>query len=238
MAPKWILPAMVVLLVVMVVSGVLARLLAPRQAATREFLAAQEAERLTDPLAPVPPLDEIEMIFPVTPLTDQDGRSRTTEILNGQVTLVSFIFTNCVLVCPQLTGAMAALHEATEGARHEGRPIRQLSISVDPERDTPEVLRAYAASFGADTDRWVFTRTEQPHVDALADALMFRIAPDPNPANLIRLPDGSEMANIVHPSRVFLVGPDRRVLGLYDSNHPQEIERLKQRLGAIARGSR
>ncbi|TVQ60334.1 MAG: SCO family protein [Phycisphaerales bacterium] len=235
MAPKWILPAMVVLLIVMVVSGVLARLLAPRQAATREFLAAQEAERLADPLAPTPPLDEVEMVFPVAALTDQDGRSRTTEILNGQITLVSFIFTNCVLVCPQLTGVMAELHEATEGVRHGGRPIRQLSISVDPERDTPEVLRSYAESFGADTERWVFTRTDQAQVDALAETLMFRIAPDPDPANLILLPDGSEMANIVHPSRVFLVGPDRRVLGLYDSNHPQEIDRLKQRLQAIAR---
>jgi len=231
MIPKWVLPTMALLLVVMVASGIAARLIGQRQAATRAFLDAQAAERAADPLAPTPPLDEIELAFPVVALTDQDGRERSTAMLDGQVTLVSFIFTNCVLVCPQLTGVMADLHDASEGLS-----VRQLSISVDPERDTPEVLREYAARFGVDTSRWTFARAAQADVDALARALQFEIAPDPNPANTIVLADGSTMPNIVHPSRVFLVGPDRRVIGLYGSSFPAEIERLKQRLRAIDRG--
>jgi protein SCO1/2 len=87
-------------------------------------------------------------------LTDQDGRPRTLDDFRGKVLAVAFIYTWCPDVCPLLTAKMAEVQDALGGEL--GRGIAFVSITVDPARDTPEVLKEYAEAHGADPAGWAF----------------------------------------------------------------------------------
>ncbi len=79
-------------------------------------------------------------------LTDPDGRRRGLGEFKGRVVVVFFGFTHCPDVCPT-TLAELALVKRTLGA--DGERLQGIFVTVDPERDTPELLKAYAANFDA-----------------------------------------------------------------------------------------
>ncbi|TIN07360.1 MAG: SCO family protein, partial [Mesorhizobium sp.] len=87
-------------------------------------------------------------------LVSQDGVRVSLHDFRGKVVAVSFIYTYCTDVCPMLTAHMASVQEKLGSAF--GPKIAFVSITVDPERDTPDVLKEYAQSFGADLKGWSF----------------------------------------------------------------------------------
>jgi len=87
-------------------------------------------------------------------LVDQDGRPVALADLRGETVLLDFIYTHCPGPCPILTGTHVAVQRALPAELAER--VRFVSISLDPARDTPEVLRAYAQARGADLARWSF----------------------------------------------------------------------------------
>jgi protein SCO1/2 len=85
-------------------------------------------------------------------LTERSGRAFTLKDLRGRLFVADFVFTNCPGPCPLMTRRMKELHD-----RYRDEPrVRFVTFSVDPDRDTPEVLAAYADRHGADPDRWFF----------------------------------------------------------------------------------
>lgn len=95
-------------------------------------------------IGPAPPFD----------LTDQSGRRVVLADLAGKVLAVTFIYTTCRDTCPVLTAKLASLQKPL-GADF-GKRVRFVSITVEPEVDTPAVLGAYAAAYGADLEGWSF----------------------------------------------------------------------------------
>jgi protein SCO1/2 len=87
-------------------------------------------------------------------LTSQDGVEVTLASLRGKVIAVAFIYTWCPDVCPMLTDKMARVQDAL--GPDFGTEVAFVSITVDPEHDTPEVLKEYAEAFGADLAGWSF----------------------------------------------------------------------------------
>jgi protein SCO1 len=87
-------------------------------------------------------------------LVSQDRTLVSLHDFRGKVVAVAFIFAYCTDVCPMLTDNMARVREKLGSAF--GREIAFVSITVDPERDTPEVLKQYAESFDADVEGWSF----------------------------------------------------------------------------------
>jgi protein SCO1/2 len=80
-------------------------------------------------------------------LPDAEGKARTLAEFKGQVVLVFFGFTQCPDVCPTTMLELAAVKKALGP---DGSRVRGVFVTIDPERDTPEVLKAYVASFGPD----------------------------------------------------------------------------------------
>ena len=78
-------------------------------------------------------------------LPDADGKPRTLDEFRGKVAVVFFGFTQCPDVCPT---AMAEIADARQRLGADGAKVQPIFVSVDPERDTPEVLKAYVAAFG------------------------------------------------------------------------------------------
>jgi protein SCO1 len=91
---------------------------------------------------------------PLFALTSQDGARVTLADFRGKAVAVTFIFTSCTDTCPLLTHKMALVQD--ELGSDFGRKIAFISITVDPERDTPEVLKEYAEAFEANLAGWAF----------------------------------------------------------------------------------
>jgi protein SCO1 len=87
-------------------------------------------------------------------LTSQDGARVSLGDFRGKVVAVTFIFASCTDACPLLTAKMAQVQDEL-GTDFAAR-IAFVSITVDPERDTPEVLKQYAQNFGANLAGWAF----------------------------------------------------------------------------------
>ena len=87
-------------------------------------------------------------------LTSQDGAEVTLDSLRGKVLAVTFIYTFCPDICPLLTDKMAEVQK--ELGADFGSKVAFVSITIDPERDTPAVLKEYAKAFGADVPGWRF----------------------------------------------------------------------------------
>ena len=97
-------------------------------------------------------------------LVERGGRRVTLAELRGKVWIVNFIYTHCTDTCPLQSAQMARLQEGFSAEPD----LRLLSITVDPEQDTPKVLADYAGRFGADRDRWLFLTGEKKALYTLA----------------------------------------------------------------------
>src|SRR5438552_14320181 len=91
---------------------------------------------------------------PAFTLTAQDERRLSLADLRGKAVVLTFIYTTCADTCPLLTAKMAALQGRL--GPDFGQRVFFVSITVDPERDTPAVLKGYGAAHGARFDGWAF----------------------------------------------------------------------------------
>ena len=91
---------------------------------------------------------------PLFTLTSQDGKPVALADLRGKVVAVTFIYTGCPDICPLLTQKMVDVQEKL--GTEFGKRIAFVSISLDPEHDTPEVLKDYAQFWGAKSEGWMF----------------------------------------------------------------------------------
>jgi protein SCO1/2 len=113
---------------------------------------------------------------PEASLVDEHGRTVNLNSLKGQVVVYDFIFTNCGGTCPIMTNNMRAL---TKKVPKEA-PVKFVSISVDPARDTPAVLREYAKRVRND-DRWLFLTGDRAAIVKLSVEGFKLAAGDPGP---------------------------------------------------------
>jgi protein SCO1/2 len=97
-------------------------------------------------------------------LIQQNGQTLTLADLKGKVWVADFIYTSCPDTCPLQTAQMTKLQKDLS----EEKDVRFVSITVDPERDTPEVLAEYAKRYGADTEKWFFLTGEKESIYRLA----------------------------------------------------------------------
>ncbi|MEO6486474.1 MAG: SCO family protein, partial [Thermoanaerobaculia bacterium] len=114
--------------------------------------------------------------MPNAALIDENGKAVALDSMKGHVTVYDFIFTNCSGICPIMSKSMQALTTKVP----KDAPVRFVSISVDPARDTPEVLRTYAKRFRND-DRWVFLTGDRDTIVNLSVKGFKLAAGDPEP---------------------------------------------------------
>ncbi len=98
-------------------------------------------------------------LSPAFDLTDQSNQRLTSEDLRGQFVLYTFTYTNCPAPCYNINETMQEVQSRLHEVRLDGIDVSFITISIDPERDTPEVLKSYAETIGADTDKWKFATT-------------------------------------------------------------------------------
>jgi protein SCO1/2 len=173
------------------------------------------AVRLARPRGALPVIGAV----PTFTMRDQRDRVVTDQSLRGAVSIVDFFFTSCPVSCPRLTGRMAALGKDLAAREHGSPPrVRLVSITVDPETDTPAKLAAYAERYQADAERWWFLSGP---AERLGDVVVagFKVRYEKaDPALGIN--------EIMHGNWFVLVDRESRIRGYYLSDDPERIREL------------
>lgn len=141
-------------------------------------------------------------------LTAQDGSSFDSRVLDNKVWVADFIFTNCPGPCPRMTSQMRRIHLSLGSERD----LKLVSFTIDPNRDTPQVLREYADKFHADSAQWSFLTGPVPTLHHLSrDVFMLGDI------------DGTTFE---HSTRFMLVDRKGRIRGAYITSEPEVIPHL------------
>ena len=98
-------------------------------------------------------------LSPAFDLKDQNNERLTSEDLRGKFVLYTFTYTNCPAPCYNINETMQEVQSRLNEVQLDGIEVAFVTISVDPERDTPEVLKSYADTISADNDKWKFATT-------------------------------------------------------------------------------
>ena len=134
-------------------------------------------------------------------LFDTSGNTVNLSDYRGRVVLLAFIFTSCPGICPKISGQMAALQEQLKKRELHDR-ASMLSVTVDPDTDSAEVLSQYAAKYGADPSCWLFLRDEAKDLRKVLAAY----------DEWTKRPTAGDLD---HPARVYLIDPQGRIREIY-----------------------
>jgi cytochrome oxidase Cu insertion factor (SCO1/SenC/PrrC family) len=154
-------------------------------------------------------------------LVDSAGRTVTRETLLGKPWIAGFVFTRCTGPCPLVTSNMRKAQDML--AQDD---VRLVTISVDPEFDTPEVLATYAKGVGADMQRWLFlTGTPEAVRELSRTSFMLPIEKEAG------RPVGE---SIVHRTNLTVVDARGVVRGYYDGEKLEGVEQAVARARFLA----
>jgi protein SCO1/2 len=165
--------------------------------------------------------------LPAFTLTDQRGQPFGTRELAGHVWVADFIFTSCEGACPLLSERMA---EVGRRARKLGPDFHLVSFSVDPERDTPERLRAYGARYGANPLAWSFLTGP---LGAIESAVVggFKVGMGKEAAD-----EPGGVMQVFHGENLVLVDRELRIRGYFPAT-PEGLDQLMEAAGRVANGA-
>ena len=179
-------------------------------------------------------------------LIDQSRQNRTLADLKGKVWVADFIYTSCPDTCLLQTAQMTKLQKDLS----EEKDVRFVSITVDPERDTPEVLAEYAKRYGADTEKWFFLTGEKESIYRLAEEgfhlTAMEILPEENSRRAPHVHESQEKngesasqryrlseeqktsdeASYLHSARFVLVDRQGQIRGYYIGVDAEALQRL------------
>lgn len=150
-------------------------------------------------------------------LVDQAGKRFDRQSLRGKTHVVNFFFTSCPTSCPLLTKKMRELVRRTAPSE----PIAFVSFSVDPERDTPEKLRAFADGYGADLSRWSFVTGPG---EALFDVVVqgFKVGMSPKP--VVGAPP--DIYDVSHGEQFVIVDGRARLRAFLSAQEDADLDRI------------
>lgn len=148
-------------------------------------------------------------------LTERSGKQVTKQDLLGEPWVVGFVFTRCAGPCPKVTSQMKTL----EG--QIGDQAKLVTMTVDPDYDTPEILTRYAGAFDASEDRWLFLTGDKETMYRYIEK-HFRM-----PVQEMQGKDRKPGFEVLHTTNLLLVDAKGVVRGKYNALMPEEMAKLK-----------
>lgn len=182
------------------------------------FISLAPGCRQTSPLPVLYPVPNARLI-------NEEGRNVSLASLRGNVAVYDFIFTHCTGTCPIMGQRMKAV--AGKFPAHE--PIRFVSISVDPTRDTPEKMKRYGAALRGEEQRWLFLTGKRDEVIRLSVEGFKLSAGNGNDPNADPL---------LHSAKFVLADAGGTIRGYYDGTAEESVDRLVSDARALMRDAR
>lgn len=145
-------------------------------------------------------------------LVNQDGVSVTDSFLKDKIYVADFFFTTCPTICPVMSNELERVQEAFEG----DLGIQIVSHTVQPEYDSPEILKEYAALHKANPNQWTFLTGDKSEIYSLARKSYFAVTTKG---------DGG-IRDFIHTENFVLVDKKKRIRGFYDGTSADDVNRL------------
>ena len=155
-------------------------------------------------------------------LVERTGKTTTLADLRGKIWVADFIYTTCQDTCPLQSAEMTKLQEQWK----DQTGLKLVSFSVDPEKDTTEVLSRYAERYQADASRWLFLTGNKERITRLVQE-GFKLSA----ASLST--EGNADGVILHSPRFVLIDKQGQIRGYYDSRDTEALQRLKKDVAAL-----
>ena len=163
---------------------------------------AEEARRLE--------IRETPRAVPDWQLQNQDAETFTFQDWHGHLIVVDFIYTSCPGVCLILSGNLKNLQKDLS-AEGKSDKLRFLSITFDPEKDTPQRLKEHLSHFSADFKNWIAVRpTSSPQKEAILDFFKVVVIPD-------------EYGGYTHSAGYHIINPDGKLVAIFGIEQMDEL---------------
>jgi len=155
---------------------------------------------------------------------DTDGKAVTKADLLGKPWVICFVFTHCAATCPMVTKSMRELQDQLKDD-----DFRLVTLTVDPERDTPEVLKGYGESRGADFRKWSFLGGDQRAIYRLIQG-SFKM-----PVQEALGKDRQPGYEFIHSNNIMLVDSEGVVRGKFDATKGDAMSALRREIQKLAK---
>lgn len=161
--------------------------------------------------------DTIYHALPDFELVNQDGQKVSARALEGKISIVDFFYTNCPNICYQMNKNLDSL----AGEYSPSKIVQFVSVTVDPERDTPSVLKAYSEKYKHPGPKWLFLTGDTSTVYPLARNGFL--------VNAVRTgPD-----DFIYSDKIILVDSHKRIRGYYAAGVADEFDRLDNEIKVL-----
>ncbi len=165
-------------------------------------------------------------------LVERSGRKIGLADLKSKVWVAQFFYTNCRDICPLTVPQMGLLHLEYQKDPEFRADVRFVSITVNPERDTPEALIKFADRFSADPERWFFLTGDRSAIYHLAqEGFGVGIGEEENPPEVKE--KTGEKKEFFHSARLILVDRKGQIRGYYSGLEAEAMVRLRRDLKAL-----
>lgn len=151
---------------------------------------------------------------PAFSLTDTDQKAFTLTNLQNKVWVVNFMFTTCSGICPVMTRNLVPVYDYFRN----DSGVMLVSISVNPENDSPDVLKKYAERYALDTNKWQFLTGERAEIERLA-IHGFKV--------------GTVEEPVFHSNYFILVDRKGQIRGYYDGTDKKKVKELKSAIAVL-----
>ncbi|MEI8382294.1 MAG: SCO family protein [Planctomycetota bacterium] len=155
---------------------------------------------------------------------DSEGNKISRKNLLGKPWIVCFVFTHCAATCPRVTLSMRELQDQLKKS-----DFRMVTMTVDPIRDTPEVLREYGKSRGANFKKWSFVTGDQREIYRLIHG-SFKM-----PVQELEEPKKVYGFEFIHSNNIMLVDETGVVKGKFDATKPTAMAELRRTIQKLAK---
>lgn len=159
-------------------------------------------------------------------LTNQLGNTVTASDLAGKVWVADIVFTRCGGPCPRMTEQMAKIQNEFK----DNPGLHFVTLTTDPDYDTPEVMRKWSGKFGADPERWHFLTGSKPEIKAVAVGSLKLTADEKEEKTR-----EAENDLFIHSTYFVLMDKRGRTRGVYESLEPQQMTKLQQDIKSLLR---
>ena len=173
-------------------------------------------------------LDQLLVITPGLPaftLTNQLGAPVTPAALSNKAAVVCVIFTRCAGPCPEMTRRMSELQRVIPS----DLPVKLVTVTTDPEYDSPEVLKRYAARYNANGERWWFLTGNKSDIALLAREGLKLVAQETKPEERV-----SDADLFIHSTVFVLLDKKGRLRGSIESTEPNFDIKVLQAVRKLA----
>lgn len=164
--------------------------------------------------------------------TERSDRKVILADLKGKVWVAQFFYTHCTDICLLTVPQMGLLHLEYLSDPDFRAAVRFVSITVDPERDTPAVLSKYAEHFSADPDLWLFLAGDKAATVRLAQqGFKLGIGEEANPPEVAK--KTGEQKELFHSNRLILIDRKAQIRGYYSGIEAEAMVRLRRDLKTL-----